>query len=82
MPAARISLGSVPVLQVCADRLTDMAFAAQEGFVLSRINSESDIGSILNLCPLSEQEVLSILRRLLDDEVIELREPALDLRTS
>ena len=82
MPAARISLGSVPVLQVCADRLTDMTFAAQEGFVLSRINGESDIGSILKLCPLSEQEVLMILRRLLDDEVIELREPALDLRTS
>lgn len=79
--AARISVGSVPVL-TSADRITDMTFDAVEGFVLSRINGEWDIGSILKLCPLSEQEVLMIIRRLLDDEVIELREPARHLRTS
>ncbi len=77
MLAARISLGSVPVVQVSEKRLTDMTLNAQEGFVLSRINGEWDVSSILKLCPLSEHEVLMILMRFVDDELIELSEPAL-----
>jgi tetratricopeptide (TPR) repeat protein len=73
-PIEKIPLDSIPVLQVSVDELTTMALDAQEGFVLSRINGEWDIGAIVKLCPMTEQQVLIIVRRLLDDGVIELKE--------
>jgi hypothetical protein len=69
-----IPLDSVPVLRVSIDELTSMTLDVQEGFVLSRINGEWDVGSIVKLCPMSEQQVLIIVRHLLDDGVIELTE--------
>jgi hypothetical protein len=47
-------------------------FDSHEGFVLSRINGQWDVRSILKLCPMSEDEALSIFLRLLDRRVIEL----------
>jgi hypothetical protein len=54
------------------NELTNMKLDAQEGFVLSRINGEWDLGAILKLCPMSKQQVMIIVRRLLDDDVIEM----------
>ena len=45
----------------------------EEGFVLSRINGQWDIRSILKLCPMPNEETLLIFSRLLDRQVIELR---------
>jgi hypothetical protein len=67
-----IPLDSIPVLRVSINELTSMALDVQEGFVLSRINGEYDVSSIVKLCPMNHQQVLIILRRLLDDGVIEL----------
>jgi hypothetical protein len=75
-PVTRISLDTIPVLRISTDELTSMALDAQEGFVLSRVNGEWDLGAIVKLCPMTEQEVLFIVRRLLDDGVIELKERA------
>jgi hypothetical protein len=73
-PVEQIPLDSIPVLRVSINELTDMTLDAQEGFVVSRINSEWDIREIVKLCPMNEQQVLIIFRRLLDDGIIELTE--------
>jgi tetratricopeptide (TPR) repeat protein len=75
-PVKQISFDSIPVLRMSTEELTSRALDAQEGFVLSRINGEWDLGSIVKLCPIDEQEVLFIVRRLLDDDVIELKNRA------
>jgi hypothetical protein len=69
-----ISLSSIPVLRVSVNELTDMTLDAEEGFVLSRINGDWDVGAIIKLCPMSKEQVLIIVRRLVDDGVIELTE--------
>ena len=73
-PVERISPDSIPVLRISTDELTSRALDAQEGFVLSRINGEWDVGAIVKLCPMNEEQILFIVRRLLDDDVIELKE--------
>jgi hypothetical protein len=52
--------------------LSQQKFDHQEGFVLSRINGQWDVRSILKLCPMPEEEALMIFVRLLDRKVIEL----------
>jgi hypothetical protein len=71
--AKTVPLGKVPVLRVTALALSQQRFDPQEGFVLSRINGQWDVQSILKLCPLPEDEILAIFARLLERQVIELR---------
>lgn len=52
---------------------TDAALDPQDGFVLSRINGEWDVHSILKMCPMTEQEVLIIFKRLVDDGLVEFQ---------
>jgi hypothetical protein len=52
--------------------LTRQNFDPQEGFVISRVNGEWDVQSILKLCPMSEEDALLIFSRLLERKVIEL----------
>jgi hypothetical protein len=66
-------LDKIPVLAVDLATLTRERFDPQEGFVLSRVNGQWDVRSILKLCPMSEQEALLIFARLLERKVIELR---------
>jgi hypothetical protein len=73
-PVEQIPLDSIPVLRLSVEELTGMTLDAQEGFVLSRLNGDWEVSSIMKLCPMSEQHVLIILRRLLDDGIIELKE--------
>jgi hypothetical protein len=42
----------------------------QEGFVLSRINGEWDIQSVLSICPFREADSLRMIKRLLDNGII------------
>jgi hypothetical protein len=53
--------------------LTRMNFDAQEGFVISRINGQWDVQSILKLCPMGEDAALLIVSRLLERKVIRLQ---------
>jgi Domain of unknown function (DUF4388) len=71
--ARAIPLSKVPVLAVDLASLTREDFDPQEGFVLSRVNGQWDVQSILKLCPMSEEDALRIFARLLDRNVIELR---------
>ena len=69
----KVPLEKVPVLCVDMAELTRQNFDAQEGFVLSRVNGEWDVRSILKLCPMGEDAALLIVSRLLERKVIRLR---------
>jgi hypothetical protein len=68
-----VPLGKVPVLTMDLASLTREKFDPQEGFVLSRVNGQWDVQSILKLCPMAEEDALLIFARLLERRVIELR---------
>ena len=61
-----VPLDKVPVLRMDMAELTRQNFDPQEGFVLSRVNGEWDVRSILKLCPMAEEEALLIFSRLLE----------------
>jgi hypothetical protein len=69
----KVPLDKVPVLCVDMAELTRLDFDAQEGFVISRINGEWDVRSILKLCPMGEEAALLIVSRLLERKVIRLQ---------
>ena len=69
----KVPLDKVPVLCVDMAELTRLDCDAQEGFVLSRINGEWDVRSILKLCPMGEEAALMIVSRLLERKVIRLQ---------
>jgi Domain of unknown function (DUF4388) len=62
----------VPRVAVDFQTLTREKLDPQEGFVLSRVNGEWDVQSILKLCPMGEDDTLLIFARLLDRKLIEL----------
>jgi hypothetical protein len=72
-PAPEISHDAVPVLNRSLEELSRMTLDPQEGFVLSRINGEWDVRSILKICPMSEPEVLLIFKRLQKEGLIVLQ---------
>jgi len=67
-----VPLDKVPVLIMDMRTLTRENFDPQEGFVLSRVNGEWDVRSILKLCPMAEEDALLIFARLLERKVIGL----------
>jgi len=68
----KIPLEKVPVLKMDLVSLTKLNFDPHEGFVLSRVNGQWDVQSILKLCPMAEDDALLIFSRLLERKVIEL----------
>jgi hypothetical protein len=71
--ARKIPLDKVPVLRLTSVALAQQRFDPQEGFVLSRVNGQWDVRSLLKLCPMPEDEALVIFSRLLERQVIELK---------
>jgi uncharacterized protein DUF4388 len=69
----RVPLEAVPVLKLTGSALTQQAFDPQEGFLLSRINGEWNVQTLLKVCPLPEDDVIAILARLLERKVIALQ---------
>lgn len=73
LPQAKtLPLDVVPRLTVPLEQIAKLELDPQEGFVLSRVNGEWDIESITKICPMAEQEVLIIFKRLFDEGVIEV----------
>ncbi len=70
-----VPLVKVPVLNMDLVALTKEDFDPHEGFVLSRVNGEWDVQSILKLCPMGEEAALLIFTRLLERKAITLRDP-------
>jgi hypothetical protein len=68
----RVERDLVPRVKLSVEELTRQSFDPQEGFVLSRVNGEWTVDSILKVCPLAEEDTLAIFTRLLDRGVIQL----------
>ena len=65
-----LSPRSVAKILVAPEQLEHERLGPQEGFVLSRINGESDIESILSVCPFREVDSLRMIKKLLDSGII------------
>lgn len=61
---------AVPRLLVSEDSLTKQKVAPQEAFLLSRINGDWDVKSILSICPFREVDSLRMIKTLLDRSII------------
>ncbi len=61
---------AVPKLLVAPENLTLDGIGSQEGFVLSRINGEWDIESILSICPFREADSLRMIKTLVDKGIV------------
>jgi len=61
---------AVPKLLMSEDGVTLQPLAPQEAFVLSRINNEWDVKSILSICPFREVDSLRMIKMLLDRGII------------
>jgi hypothetical protein len=62
----------VPQLAIDILTLTRQSLDPQEAFVLSRVNGDWDVQSILKVCPMGEEETLLIFARLLDRGLIRI----------
>jgi hypothetical protein len=65
-----LTRGAVARILVSPDQLEHERLGPQEGFLLSRINGESDIESILAVCPFREADSLRMIKKLLDGGII------------
>ena len=70
MYAAPLLPNAVPKLLMSEDGVTLQPLAPQEAFVLSRINNEWDVKSILSICPFREVDSLRMIKTLLDRGII------------
>jgi hypothetical protein len=68
----RVALDKVPALKKSLSALTKENFDPQEGFILSRVNGQWDVKSILKLIPIPEDDALLIFARLIERGVIAL----------
>jgi Domain of unknown function (DUF4388) len=68
----RVQLDKVPALKKSLAALTHENFDPQEGFILSRVNGQWDVKSILKLIPIPEDDAILIFARLLERDVIAL----------
>lgn len=60
----------VPRILAGPEDLAKKEIGPQEGFVLSRINGEWDVESILSICPFREADSLRMIKTLLDNGII------------
>jgi Domain of unknown function (DUF4388) len=67
----KVPLDKVPMLKMGSVALSREKFDSHEGFVLSRVNGQWDVRSILKLCPMAEDDALMIFLRLVERRVIE-----------
>ena len=65
-----VSPHAVPKLIASLDQLEHERLGPQEGFLISRINGELDVGSILSVCPFREADSLRMIKKLMDAGII------------
>ena len=68
--AAPLLPNAVPRVLISEDGLTDQQLGPQEAFLLSRMNGEWDVSSILSICPFREIDSLRMIKTLLDRGII------------
>src|SRR5688572_12019183 len=64
------SPAGVPKIVISTEELGQKEIGPQEGFMLSRINGEWDLQSILSICPFREADSLRMIKNLLDKGII------------
>jgi hypothetical protein len=74
LAADGVSGEKVPEIAIAMQSLTEHPFSPHEGFVLSRINAQWDVKSIMKISPMKELEVLMIFQKFLRDGVIRWKE--------
>jgi hypothetical protein len=62
----------VPKVARAFEEITQMNFSPNEGFILSRINGQWDIGSLIKISPIRETDAMLIFHRLWRDGIIAL----------
>lgn len=62
----------VPRVARSFEEITTMNFTPNEGFILSRINGQWDIGSLIKISPIRETDALLIFHKLWKDGIIKL----------
>ena len=63
---------AVPRVTKALEEITEMNFTPNEGFMLSRINGQWDIGSLIKISPIREPDAMLIFYRLWKDGIIAL----------
>ncbi|HKO59522.1 MAG TPA: DUF4388 domain-containing protein [Pyrinomonadaceae bacterium] len=64
------SPAGVPKIVISTEELAEKEIGPQEGFMLSRVNGEWDLQSILSICPFREADSLRMIKSLLDKGII------------
>ena len=67
---SKIPRGGVPKIVIPLEDLANKGIGPQEGFVLSRINGDWDIQSVLSICPFREADSLLMIKKLWDKGII------------
>jgi len=67
---SKIPRGGVPKIVIPLEDLGNKGIGPQEGFVLSRINGDWDIQSVLSICPFREADSLLMIKKLWDKGII------------
>src|SRR6185503_8785617 len=62
----------VPRVAKTIDEITQMNFTPNEGFILSRINGQWDIGSLIKISPIRETDAMLIFHKLWRENIIAL----------
>jgi hypothetical protein len=60
----------VPKVAKAFDEITQMNFTPNEGFILSRINGQWDLGSLIKISPIREPDAMLIFYKLWKDGII------------
>jgi hypothetical protein len=60
----------VPRVAKAFDEITQMNFTPNEGFILSRINGQWDLGSLIKISPIREPDAMLIFYKLWKDGII------------
>jgi hypothetical protein len=67
-----IADNKVPRIARSLEEITQMNFTPNEGFILSRINGQWDIGSLVKISPIRETEAMLIFYKLWKDGIVTL----------
>src|SRR5207245_10225866 len=62
----------VPRVAKALEEITQMNFTPNEGFMLSRINGQWDLGSLIKISPIREPDAMLIFYKLWRDGIIAL----------
>jgi len=65
-----VSPRAVPKLTASMEQIEQERLGPREGFVISRLNGELDVGSIITVCPFREADSLRMIKKLLDTGII------------